>query len=731
MFQLTINEKGGQTRQESFEKSEVTIGRVQGNDIILPKGNISKRHSRIVLKDGKFIIVDLKSTNGTYVNGKKITAPQVIKATDKVYIGDFTIQLSQTSDVSEDVGNQGRGSQEDAADLFSPGFDQEQPAAAVQGKSPGLIDDNFDQELGMSSDDALSRGSTQRPQPSSYPQIPDSKLPAPSAPVEAAAPLFDSASAGVDQGGFGRPEPKSSAYGHGLALSPSGSDANGVEKPVVAEAPAVQSPVIPVTTNPADIGSQNSSNGPLSAGSQLPVTPASAAPLAPVTPVQTPPPAQMSVVSATADAPVARGSTVPTSMETVDRDQLLKELHRLLLQSLSLQGRALSDIPALKQTAVELAAKHLEAYRSSFSSEESLMELAEQAARRALGVDLFVDLLEDDAVYEIVLTHDLKILVDRDGRLDATDRQLESESEAIDIIKAFAGLAGQDPEEIEPIVDVRLRNGARVIATLPPYAVRGPTLTIRKTTRDYFTLEKLCEYDTISVPIRMFLNAAVRYRTNMLLVVGPGVSATATLNALVSRISPEERVVAAERNIEMHLRSRPNAVAFDLNQGSIEGALQYAQTVQADRLVLGELQKDDAQTVVDALTDHTEGALVAISAVSIKAAFDKLVSWYGEDASEELKARVARAFPVVLQESRLRDNSRRITQISTISVEGGGTRTEDVFRFVPTGVDDAKVITGQFKPTGFIPSFIQEMLDSKEIDLDLAIFTSETFQEAE
>src|SRR5688572_31711457 len=94
MFQLTINEKGGPSRQESFEKTEITIGRVQGNDVILPKGNISKRHSRIVLKDGKFIIVDLKSTNGTYVNGKKITAPQVIKATDKIYIGDYTLQLA-------------------------------------------------------------------------------------------------------------------------------------------------------------------------------------------------------------------------------------------------------------------------------------------------------------------------------------------------------------------------------------------------------------------------------------------------------------------------------------------------------------------------------------------------------------------------------------------------------------------------------------------------------------
>src|SRR6187431_3293393 len=95
MFAITVTEKGGEQRRLDFDKPEITIGRVQGNDIILPKGNVSKRHSRIVLKDGRFIIVDLKSTNGTYVNGRKITAPLVIKGGDKVYIGDFILSLEE------------------------------------------------------------------------------------------------------------------------------------------------------------------------------------------------------------------------------------------------------------------------------------------------------------------------------------------------------------------------------------------------------------------------------------------------------------------------------------------------------------------------------------------------------------------------------------------------------------------------------------------------------------
>src|SRR5438034_7986087 len=95
MFTVIITEKGGEQKRLDFDKPEVTIGRVAGNDIVLPKGNVSKRHSRIVLKDGKFIIVDLKSTNGTYVNGRKITSPLVIKSTDKIYIGDFIISIEE------------------------------------------------------------------------------------------------------------------------------------------------------------------------------------------------------------------------------------------------------------------------------------------------------------------------------------------------------------------------------------------------------------------------------------------------------------------------------------------------------------------------------------------------------------------------------------------------------------------------------------------------------------
>src|SRR4051812_39587391 len=128
MFTILIQEKGGEQRRMVFNKPEVTIGRVQGNDIVLPKGNVSKRHARIVLKDGKFIIVDLKSTNGTYVNGRKITSPLVVKDSDKIYIGDFIVGVDEAAS--------GEGDGPSETTTSPPGQDRLAPAMDARPPRP-------------------------------------------------------------------------------------------------------------------------------------------------------------------------------------------------------------------------------------------------------------------------------------------------------------------------------------------------------------------------------------------------------------------------------------------------------------------------------------------------------------------------------------------------------------------------------------------------------------------
>src|ERR1700756_5866458 len=135
MFTIIIQEKGGEQRRMVFNKSEVTIGRVQGNDIVLPKGNVSKRHARIVLKDGKFIIVDLKSTNGTYVNGRKITSPLVVKDSDKIYIGDFIVGVDEAASVEGD-GPSETTTSPPGGDRMAPMPDRPPPPPPTQARPP-------------------------------------------------------------------------------------------------------------------------------------------------------------------------------------------------------------------------------------------------------------------------------------------------------------------------------------------------------------------------------------------------------------------------------------------------------------------------------------------------------------------------------------------------------------------------------------------------------------------
>src|ERR1700761_9758741 len=126
MLAIVVNEKGGEQKRLEFDKPEVTIGRVQGNDIVLPKGNVSKRHARIVLKDGKFIIVDLKSTNGTYVNGRKITSPLVVKDSDKIYIGDFIVGVDESA----------TGEPDGASETTTPPPNNDRVASASDARPP-------------------------------------------------------------------------------------------------------------------------------------------------------------------------------------------------------------------------------------------------------------------------------------------------------------------------------------------------------------------------------------------------------------------------------------------------------------------------------------------------------------------------------------------------------------------------------------------------------------------
>lgn len=711
MLQLTINEKGGPSRTESFEKDEVTIGRVQGNDIILPKGNISKRHSRIVLKDGKLIIVDLKSTNGTYVNGKKIVAPQVIKGSDKVYIGDFTLQVDQEGNgVLAEPAPRGQSipGAEEEIDLF--GGD---PAPEAE-PSPGLIDQSFDQDFGadpgaeaepaleLDDDFEMDDGGVEpapleldsgfEPEPESVePIIPDPPRVEPSAPsLDLPPPLEDD---GLEPDLEETPPPELEPVAEYEDAAPTSMPEPEPEPEAELEPEEELEPAF--EEEPED--------------EALPEVAEIAAP------VGSPVVAPMEMVAAPA-ALMPSAAAMAAPIEPWERDVLLAELELAILDGLG-SGLSAGELVAAVPDARTFAAARIGALAAYVPGSVDAAALVELAVTRVTGLGPIAELLEDAEVVELTCGPDLQIWADREVRLEPTGDAFGSETAMVAAVYALAYMGGARPGEVGPLVDARLRDGARVVATLPPASFRGPTLSVRKTTRDFFTLEKLTEYDAVDADISALLAAAVRFRQSILLSVGPGVSPTATLNALLDKVPSDERLLVVEGGVELHLGSHPQTLAFDPRSApSMQEILQIAAAAQSERLVVAELEADQAYPVLSALAGRYEGALVAVSAPSAAKGLEQVGSW--AEASELVGA----AFDLVIHESKLPDSSRRITEVAEL-VDG---ELVTLFSFEQTGVDDAKLITGRFACSGRVPSFLGPLVDSGIADVDLGVYGEQT-----
>lgn len=732
MFQLQINEKGGPSRQETFDKAEITIGRVQGNDIILPKGNISKRHSRIVLKEGKFIIVDLKSTNGTYVNGKKITAPQVIKATDKIYIGDFTIQLAANGGgASVAPAEQARPPappKEEEIDIFggdAPVLDE--PPARTG--APGLIDDNFDQEF-----DAPEPPPAKLSKPSSK-RTPPPKPPEPE-PLDAG-PEFDLDDDFGDPLGDGEPDPLALLADEPDPIIPDPEpEPPAAPTPVPEVKPASVLPmkkkasragpsrIRPIPTRSKNDPQEDEALGPLAEADAPPTTmpepalaePATAAPTpSPVTAL--PLPAQPAATTVVAAA---------SSVEALSRLDAIEALHVEVVEEMGLRGVDIARLPAMKakitQTAQNIGARMQAS--GKIAQTAPLAEIAQAAAAAAVGLEPIIDLMQDELVVEFCITYDRHVLADREGHLQPIGRKLASEQEVENIVRSLGVLAGAKPSAKEPLVNVRMRDGSRVIASLPPLSFRGPTLSYRKTTRDFFTIDRLLnDYSTISPAMKTFIDYCVRFRKNILLSVGAGVSPTATMNALVDQMPTDDRVVTVENGIELHLeRQNPSVVTLvPTADFGVRTLIQHAVNSLADRAVVGDLKGVISEEMLTSIAGPLEGSICAFSAVDPQQAIYRIA---GELEGDEVVARklVAATFPVVLHERKFLDESRRITSISEVFVEGDEIVVEEIFRFKPEGVDENFVVAGSFLATGHTPRFLEELVDRGEADVDLEIF---------
>ena len=325
-------------------------------------------------------------------------------------------------------------------------------------------------------------------------------------------------------------------------------------------------------------------------------------------------------------------------------------------------------------------------------------------------------LLNDDSISEIMVNGPNQVYIERNGQLTPVDVKFASDAELIRVIREIAAFVGRRIDEESPMVDCRLPDGSRVNAIIPPLAIDGASLTIRKFARDPYTVQDLINFGTLTAEGAAFLEACVKAHFNVLVAGGTGSGKTTMLNVLSSFIPDTERVVTIEDAAELQLR-QPHKVRLESRPSRIDGTgrisirelVANALRMRPDRIVIGECRSGEALDMLQAMNTGHDGSLTTIHANSPRdtlARLETLVLMSGVDLPQRaIREQIASAIHLIVQTSRLRDGSRRIVNITEIVGREGDTITlQDVFTFEETGVDGNGKIQGKLSPTGIRPN---------------------------
>lgn len=575
-FSLVVSEKGGETQRFDFDKDEVTIGRIDGNDIVLARGNISKQHTRLVVRDGKVIVVDLKSTNGTFVNGKRLTAPQVVSPGDAVVLGDFMLSLP--------------GSTADAA-ASQPRL---QEAMSSEGTAPGL--------------DSLAT-----PPPTPKVQVQVSRRPR-------------------------QNELRSQA---------------GIDE------------------------------------------------------------------------------------ERERWAKLLKTCHDRLIEAMDLRRL---DMDRLGDE--ELWRRTEQSIRQIVARMEQLRELTPDVDREqlvtdvlneALGLGPLEEYLADDDTSEIMVNHANQIYLEQNGKLLLAPKTFSSNDAVRHVIERIVAPIGRRIDESSPLVDARLKDGSRVNAIIPPLALKGPAITIRKFKRERLRVRDLIEFGTLTPQMVEFLEVCVKTRKNIIISGGTGSGKTTLLNIISSFIPEDERIVTVEDAAELQL-PQEHWVQLETRPANIEGKgaiairdlVRNCLRMRPDRIVVGECRGGEALDMLQAMNTGHDGSLTTLHANTPRDALARLetmVLMAGMDLPvKAIREQVSSAVDIIIQQTRFADGSRRVTYISEVSgMEGDIITLADIFEFKQDGFDDQGRVRGRFVATGFVPRFYDD-LQRRGIPVNMNIF---------
>jgi pilus assembly protein CpaF len=351
----------------------------------------------------------------------------------------------------------------------------------------------------------------------------------------------------------------------------------------------------------------------------------------------------------------------------------------------------------------------------------------------AVGLGPLEALLAEDAVTEIMVNRSDEIFVERKGQLELSECTFTNDQAVLGVIERIITPIGRRIDESMPMVDARLKDGSRVNAIIPPLAIKGPSITIRKFSKKRLQVDDLVNFNSISQPMVDFLRICVEQRRNVVISGGTGSGKTTLLNVLSNLIPDDERIVTVEDAAELQL-NQPNMVSLESRPPNLEGKgaisirdlVRNSLRMRPDRIVVGECRGGEALDMLQAMNTGHDGSLTTLHANSPRDALSRmevLVLMAGMDLPiTAIREQIASAVNIIVQQTRFACGSRKVTYITEVTgIEGGKIQLQDIFVYNQMGVDANKKVTGEFVSCNFVPSFYEE-LGRIGLELDLSIF---------
>jgi pilus assembly protein CpaF len=412
--------------------------------------------------------------------------------------------------------------------------------------------------------------------------------------------------------------------------------------------------------------------------------------------------------------------------------ELKVELHQRLIDLINLQALEQMSREQIADEVGDIVAEELAKQNHALNHAER-KQLVSDVLDELLGLGPLEPLLKDPTITDVLVNGHSNVFVERYGVLEASPVRFKDEKHLLRIIQKIVSAVGRRIDESSPMVDARLADGSRVNAVVPPLAIDGCLLSIRKFARVPISLDRLVEIGSVPLQVAEVLRAVVASRRNVLISGGTGSGKTTLLNAMSAFIDDRERIVTIEDSAELQLQQH-HVVRLETRPPNIEGKGEISQRdlvknalrMRPDRIILGEVRAGEAFDMLQAMNTGHDGSMTTVHANTARDALsrvEQMIGMSGVDIpARSARAQIASAINVIIQVARLSDGRRKMVALAEITgMEGDVITMQEIFRFRQTGLSAEGVVQGRFEATGIRPRFLDHAM-SHGVSLSADLF---------